>query len=108
MVSPAKLQADSDGTALVYVAQALGGGFWAKVMALSIALSVIATTGTGIVLSARIVYGMASYRALPEFLANVSRRVHTPVAASVIVGLLIIALSPSTCWPPRCRTRSST
>ena len=43
-------------------------------MALSIALSVIATTGTGIVLSARIVYGMASYRALPEFLANVSRR----------------------------------
>ena len=64
VVSPAKLQANS-ASALVYVAQALGGGFWAKVMALSIALSVIATTGTGIVLSARIVYGMASYRALP-------------------------------------------
>ncbi len=62
-------------------------------MALSIALSVIATTGTGIVLSARIVYGMASYRALPEFLANVSRRCATPVAASIIVGLLIIVLS---------------
>ena len=62
-------------------------------MALSIALSVIATTGTGIVLSARIVYGMASYRALPEFLANVSRRWSTPVAASVIVGLLIVGLS---------------
>ena len=75
------------------MAQALGGGFWAKAMALSIALSVIATTGTGIVLSARIVYGMASYRALPEFLANVSRRWSTPVAASVIVGLLIVALS---------------
>jgi amino acid transporter len=54
---------------------------------------VIATTGTGIVLSARIVYGMASYRALPEFLANVSRRWSTPVAASIIVGLLIVALS---------------
>ena len=39
-------------------------------MALAIALSVIATTGTGIVLSARIVYGMASYRALPEFLGQ--------------------------------------
>ena len=52
----------------------MGGGFWAKVMALAIALSVIATTGTGIVLSARIVYGMASYRTLPSFLANVSRR----------------------------------
>ena len=79
VISPKKLQAASEnGTALVAVAQALGGGFWAKAMALSIALSVIATTGTGIVLSARIVYGMASYRALPEFLANVSRRWSTP------------------------------
>jgi amino acid transporter len=94
VVSPAKLQAASaNGTALVYVANALGGGDWAKAMALSIALSVIATTGTGIVLSARIVYGMASYRVLPEFLANVSRRYKTPVAASVIVGLLIVGLS---------------
>ena len=75
------------------MAQALGGGDWAKAMALAIALSVIATTGTGIVLSARIVYGMASYRALPEFLSNVSRRFATPVAASVIVGLLIVVLS---------------
>jgi amino acid transporter len=94
VVSPAKLQKASDsGTALVYVANALGGGFWAKAMALSIALSVIATTGTGIVLSARIVYGMASYRALPPFLGNVSRRYATPVAASIIVGVLIVGLS---------------
>jgi amino acid transporter len=92
VVPPAKLQANS-ASALVYVAQALGGGFWAKMMALSIALSVIATTGTGIVLSARIAYGMASYRALPGFLANVSPRFHTPVAASVIVGLLFIGLT---------------
>ncbi len=94
VISPAKLQAASaNGTALVAVAQALGGGFWAKAMALSIALSVIATTGTGIVLSARIVYGMASYRVLPEFLGSVSRRYSTPVASSVIVGLLIVGLS---------------
>jgi amino acid transporter len=92
VVSPAKLQAHS-ATALVYIAQALGGSGWAKAMALSIALSVIATTGTGIVLSARIIYGMASYRALPEFLANVSRRFATPVAASVTAGALIIGLS---------------
>ena len=71
----------------------LGGGFWAKAMALSIALSVIATTGTGIVLGARIVYGMASYRVLPPFLATVSRRYATPVASSIIVGLLIVILS---------------
>jgi amino acid transporter len=62
-------------------------------MALSIALSVIATTGTGIVLGARIVYGMASYRVLPEFLGTVSRRYATPVASSIVVGLLIVILS---------------
>ena len=94
VLSPAKLAAASEnGTALVAVADALGGGFWAKVMALSIALSVIATTGTGIVLSSRLIYGMASYRVLPQFLANVSRRFATPVSASIIVGLLIIGLS---------------
>jgi amino acid transporter len=92
VVSPAKLQANS-ASALVYVANALGGGFWAKMMALSIALSVIATTGTGIVLSSRIAYGMASYRALPEFLSNVSRRFATPVASSIIVGVVLIALT---------------
>src|SRR3984885_2735907 len=92
VVSPKLLQAHQ-ADALVYVAQALGGGFWAKMMALAIALSVIATTGTGIVLSARIAYGMGSYRALPGFLSNVSRRFQTPVAASVVVALLLIALT---------------
>ncbi len=92
VVSSARLQAHSS-TALIYIAGVLGGSGWAKAMALSIALSVIATTGTGIVLSARIVYGMASYRVLPEFLANVSRRFATPVAASIIVGAALIALS---------------
>jgi amino acid transporter len=92
VVSPSKLQANST-SALVYVAQALGGGGWAKVMALALALSVIATTGTGIVLTSRIVYGMASYRVLPEFLANVSRRFSTPVAASIVVGVIMLALS---------------
>ncbi len=91
VVSPAKLQANA-ANALVYVAQALGGGFWAKMMALSIALSVIATTGTGIVLSARIAYGMASYRALPGVLGNVSRRYKTPAVASAVVGVLLIAI----------------
>jgi amino acid transporter len=94
VLSPGKLaQASENGTALVAVAQQLGGGGTAKAMALSIALSVIATTGTGIVLGSRIVYGMASYRALPEFLSNVSRKYATPAAASIIVGVLIIVLS---------------
>ena len=94
VISPRRLaRASENGTALVTVAQQLGGSGWAKAMALSIALPVIATTGTGIVLGSRIVYGMASYRALPEFLSNVSRRYSTPAAASIVVGLLIIALS---------------
>jgi len=94
VVSPSRLQhASQSGSALVYVAQALGGSGWAKVMALSIALSVIAATGTGIVLTARIVYGMASYRALPEILGVVSRRFATPVPASILVGLLIAGIT---------------
>jgi amino acid transporter len=92
VVSPARLQAHST-SALVYVAQALGGSGWAKAMALALALSVIAATGTGIVLTARIVYGMASRRVLPAFLGNVSPRFATPVAASLVAGLILIGLT---------------
>ena len=66
---PGRLQAHA-ADALVYVAPRLGGGGWAKVMALALALSVIAATGTGIVLTARIIYGMASCQVLPAFLAQ--------------------------------------
>jgi amino acid transporter len=94
VVSPAKLQqAGNSGDALVYVANAIGGGGWAKVMALALALSVIAATGTSIVLTSRIIYGMAGYRTLPEFLANVSRRYSTPVAASILTALLVIVIT---------------
>jgi amino acid transporter len=89
VVSPAKLAANST-SALVYVAQALGGSTWAKVMAFGLALSVIATTGVGIVLGARVIYGMASHRVLPPFLGNVNRRFSTPVAASLAVGLVLL------------------
>ncbi len=92
VISP-KALANNSSAAPVYIAGVLGGSSGAKTMALAIALSVVATTGTGIVLTARIIYGMASYRALPQFLSNVSRRFATPVAASVIVGLLLIAIT---------------
>jgi amino acid transporter len=92
VVSPAKLQANSS-SALVYIAQALGGGGWAKVMALSLALSVIATTGVGIVALARMAYGMAIHRVLPPVLGNVSRRFATPAIASIVVGLILIAVT---------------
>jgi amino acid transporter len=62
-------------------------------MALSVALSAIASTGAGIVITARIVYGMAGRRVLPPFLGTVSRRFATPVAASVVVGVFVIAIT---------------
>jgi amino acid transporter len=91
-VSPAPLQAHGSD-ALVYAAQAIAGPGWAKVMALALALSVIAATGTSIVLTARIIYSMASYRALPGRLANISSRFATPVNASVLTGVLVIAFT---------------
>jgi amino acid transporter len=92
VVSPEKLQANSS-SALVYTAGALGGGGWSKVMALALVLSVIATTGTGIVLTARIVYSMARDRVLPRHLSKVSGRYGTPAVASIWVGVIIIGLA---------------
>ncbi len=90
VVSPARLQANSS-SALVYVAQAMGGGGWAKVMALSLALSVIASTGTGIVVLGRMTYGMARRRVLPPFLAAISSRFSTPAVATLIIGGILVA-----------------
>jgi amino acid transporter len=89
-VSPAKLRANNSAP-LIYIAQSLGGGGWAKVMALSLALSVIASTGTVIVILARMTYGMARDRVLPPVLARVNRRYATPVVASVVVAMILIA-----------------
>ena len=90
VVSPKALQAHVT-TAMIYAAQAIGGGAWAKVMALAIALSVIGATGTGIVITSRLVYGMSTRDVLPRSLSRVSPRWNTPVLASVIAAALIIA-----------------
>ena len=92
VVPPSALQANY-ANALVYAAQGLGGTGWAKVMALSLALSVIATTGAGIVMGSRIIYGMAGHRTLPRFLASVARRFATPAAATIVFGGVVIALA---------------
>jgi amino acid transporter len=92
VVSPGKLQANSS-SALVYIAQALGGGGWAKVMAFALALSVSASVGVGIVSLARISYGMATRRVLPAVLGKVNSRFSTPAIASIIMGVLLIAIT---------------
>jgi amino acid transporter len=90
VVSPAKLQANAS-SALVYIAGVLGGGAWAKLMALALALSVIGGTGAGMVCMARMAYGMASHRVLPAVLGRVDRRFSTPAIASIISGVILIA-----------------
>jgi amino acid transporter len=92
VVTPARLQAHGSD-ALVYTAGVAGGAAGAKLMALALALSVTAATGTGIVLTARIAYGMASHRTLPPVFANVSRRFATPVPATLAAGGTLIVLA---------------
>jgi amino acid transporter len=87
--SPANLQANAS-SALIYVTQVIGGSTWAKVMAFALVLSVIASTGTGIVASSRIAYGMASHRVLPPVLGQISRRFNTPAIGSIIIAFILI------------------
>jgi len=62
-------------------------------LALALALSVIASTGVSIVILARMIYGMASHRVLPSILGNVSPRFATPAIASVVVGVVLVAVT---------------
>ena len=62
-------------------------------MALSICLSAIASTGAGIVVTARIVMDMANRRVLPPALGVINRRFSTPAIASIVVGLLVVILT---------------
>jgi amino acid transporter len=61
------------------------------VMALALALSVIASTGTGIVVIGRMAYGMARRRVLPPLLSIVHPRFSTPAIATLIIGVILIA-----------------
>jgi amino acid transporter len=94
VLSPSKLaQAGNNGVGLIAAGQAIGGPGWAKVMALALALSVIASTGTGIVCVSRLLYGMASHRTLPEALSTVSRRFSTPIVATLVMGAVLTAVT---------------
>jgi len=92
VVSPARLQANSS-SALTYVASALGGSGWGKVMALALCLSVASSVGLGIVVLARITYGMAGHRVLPLVMGRVHRRFSTPAIGTIIIGVITIAIT---------------
>jgi len=92
-IASANKMNNNSSSILVYVGTRLSGsGVGGQVLALALALGVIAATGVGIVLSARIAYGIASYRALPSSLANVSARFKTPVVATVAASFILLAM----------------
>jgi amino acid transporter len=92
-VASANKMNNNSSSILVYVGQLLTGhSYGGQILALALALGVIAATGVGIVLSARIAYGIASYRALPSSLANVSARFKTPVVATVVASFILLAM----------------
>jgi len=79
---------------LTYIGHLLtGSSVGGDIFAFAVALSVIAATGVGIMLSARIAYGIASHRALPEGLAIVSRRFSTPIVATIAAGAVLLILA---------------
>jgi amino acid transporter len=93
VVSQKKLTANSTSV-LVYLGKLLSGSsIGGTAFAFALALSVIAAIGVGIMLSARIAYGIASHRALPGPLANISPRFSTPVVATVLAGGLLLILA---------------
>jgi amino acid transporter len=85
---------DNSTAPLTYIGHLLSGSsIGGDVFAFALALSVIAATGVGIVLSARIAYGIASHRALPSALGNVSPRFSTPVVASILAGVMLLVMA---------------
>lgn len=62
------------------------------------AIAVVATVNgilVQIIMASRVIYGLASRRQLPHFLASVSPRTQTPGPATVLIVLAIIVLSQS-------------
>ena len=93
VASEHKMNANSTSI-LVFLGHTLtGSSIGGQIAAVALALSVVAATGVGIMLSARIAYGIASHRALPSALGNVSPRFSTPVFATVVCSVVLLVLA---------------
>jgi len=89
VVSSRQLAAHADD-ALPFVATALVGSGWARVMVVAVTLSILGTTQATLVATARITYAMGTDRLLPRAFATVHRRYATPFVATLIWGALTI------------------
>jgi amino acid transporter len=89
VVSPAELTAHQTD-ALPYIAAALVGHGWARIMVVAVTLSVLGTTQATLVATSRITYAMGTDRLLPRGFAAVSPRFSTPFWATVFWGVVTI------------------
>jgi amino acid transporter len=92
VVGPLRLQAHQTD-ALTYVAGALGGSGWSRVMALALILSVLGTSQATLVALSRVTYSMGSDRLLPRPFARIHPRFGTPAWAAVFWGVVMIAVA---------------
>lgn len=101
VVSPARLQANG-ADALPYLAAALVGAGWAKVMVLAVVLSVLGTTQATILATSRVTHAMGRDKLLPSMFAKVDGRFGTPMRAAVFWGVVTVAVATSR--PPHRRS----
>ena len=92
VVSPAQLAAHTTD-ALPYLATALVGSGWARLMVLAVVLSVVATSQTTLVSLSRVSYSMGSDRLLPRSFARVHPRFRTPAWAAVFWGAVMVVIA---------------
>ncbi len=82
---------ESHSDVLEYIAHRLAGGWLAKWIVLGVALSALGSTLACVVASARMGFAMGSDGVLHRVFGKTSRTFKTPVAATVIVGILAAA-----------------
>jgi amino acid transporter len=92
VVSYNRLQRNASDS-LPYIAQALGGSTWAKVMIIAVVLSVLGTTQATVVATSRVTYSMGTDRLLPRPFARVHPRFATPLWATVFWGVVMVAIT---------------
>ena len=84
---------NAGGAALFTIAHALTGSPWDKLMAFAIVLSVLGTTQAFLISAARISFAMGRDRVIPPIFGDVHRRYHTPAFATVLFGVITIAMT---------------
>jgi amino acid transporter len=81
-------QLESAPNALSYIAQVVSGSALAKYMILAVALSALGSTLASLVSGVRVAFSMGSDRVLPHAFARTNPRFHTPILATIAIGVI--------------------